>query len=204
MASLRFSRDRRGYEHFYLVESLSPRRGKARERILFWFRTPPNVKVGREPFADHVRRALEAQNPGISFDWDRLLATPIPPPAAGVERWREKRRAMRAPRLAAEAEAAAELEEAAMPSGIEIVQSLPDTEPEPSEPSPPEVAAGPPSQGSPPTPGRRRNRRRGGRRHRPASTGITPSPGPQDGAVEAGPGSSGNEGNEEDDQSQGD
>ena len=102
---LRFSRDKRGYEHFYLIQPSQARRGKGRPRVLYWFRTPPNVKVGREPFAEHVRRALEAQNPEVRFDWDALVATPIPPPDA--DHWRERRRAARAAKRAAEAESGA-------------------------------------------------------------------------------------------------
>jgi hypothetical protein len=99
-AVLRFSRDRRGYEHFYLVQPASQRRGKGPARILYWFRTPPGVKVGRPPFDDEMRRRIEAQNPGVLFDWPRLLETPIPPPSADVERWRERRRAEKAEKAA--------------------------------------------------------------------------------------------------------
>jgi hypothetical protein len=95
---LKFTRDRRGYEHFQLVEPLPARRGKTRQRLLYWFRSPPNVKVGREPFDDQVMRALEAQNPGVRFDWDKLRSTPIP--SAEPEYWRERRRAERAARQA--------------------------------------------------------------------------------------------------------
>jgi hypothetical protein len=105
MAFLRFSRDTRGYEHFYLVHPTTNRRGKVRPRLLYWFRTPPNVKVGRLPFDDAVRRALEAQNPDIQFDWPTILDTPIPPPVE-PERWRERRRFERAARQAAAEEAA--------------------------------------------------------------------------------------------------
>ena len=73
MPFLKFSRDKRGYENYYLFE------GKGRPRLLFWFRTPPQVKVGRAPFSDDVRKMVEAQNPGMTFDWPRLMATPIPP-----------------------------------------------------------------------------------------------------------------------------
>jgi hypothetical protein len=94
---LKFSRDKRGYEHFSLVEPSNGRRGKSsRPRVLFWFRTPPQIKVGREPFPDDVRRAVEAQNPGLTFDWARLMATPIP--SADAEHWRERRRAEKAAR----------------------------------------------------------------------------------------------------------
>lgn len=87
------------------MQPSSARRGKSRPRILYWFRTPPNVKVGREPFAEYVRRALETQNPDVRFDWDALVATPIPPPE--TDRWRERRRAQRAAKRVAEAESAA-------------------------------------------------------------------------------------------------
>jgi hypothetical protein len=97
---LKFSRDKRGYEHFSIIEPGTPRRGRPqRPRLLFWFRTPPQVKVGRLPFTDDVRRAIEAQNPGVRFDWPRLLATPIPPPDA--EHWRERRRIEKAAKQAA-------------------------------------------------------------------------------------------------------
>jgi hypothetical protein len=102
MAFLRFHRDKRGYEHFYLVEATTNRRGKSRARVLYWFRTPPNVKVGREPFDDDVRRALEAQNPGVQFDWQKISETPIP--SADAERWRERRRLERATRSARRAQ----------------------------------------------------------------------------------------------------
>jgi hypothetical protein len=93
LAYLKFSRDRRGYEHFYLVQPAA--RGKARPRVLYWFRTPPGVKIGRPPFDPEMRRALEAQYPDVAFDWEAIARTPIPPPAE-PERWRERRRVERA------------------------------------------------------------------------------------------------------------
>ena len=93
MAYLKFSRDKRGYEHFYLVQPSN--RGKSRPRVLYWFRTPPGVKVGRSPFDPDMRRALEAQNPDVEFDWEAITHTPIPPPVE-PERWRERRRVERA------------------------------------------------------------------------------------------------------------
>jgi hypothetical protein len=97
-ALLRFSRDRRGYEHFSLVQP--DRHGKGPGRILYWFRSPPGIKVGRAPFDDELKRKLEAQNPGVTFDWTKLLATPIPPPTAELERWRERRQVERAEKAA--------------------------------------------------------------------------------------------------------
>ena len=89
MAYLKFSRDKRGYEHFCLVQP--PNRGKGRPRVLYWFRTPPGIRVGRSPFDPDVRRALEAQNPDVAFDWKAITHTPIPPPVE-AEQWRERRR----------------------------------------------------------------------------------------------------------------
>src|SRR5206468_1023683 len=106
MPVLRFTRDRRGYEHFQLVQAGTNRRETAKTRILYWFRSPPNVRVGRKPFDDAVRAALEQHNPGVEFDWTQILSTPIP--SAEAEHWRERRRQERAARQSAVDEAAVE------------------------------------------------------------------------------------------------
>lgn len=98
MAFFRFNRDKRGYEHFYLVEPVTNRRGKSRTRVLYWYRTPPNIRVGRAPFDEDVQRALEAQNPTVAFDWRKIVDAPIP--SADVEKWRERRRVERAEKAA--------------------------------------------------------------------------------------------------------
>lgn len=98
MAFLRFTRDNRGYEQFSLVEPTTNRRGKSRSRLLYWYRTPPNVRVGREPFDESVRRALETQNPDVQFDWRKIVETPIP--SAETDHWRERRRVEKAERAA--------------------------------------------------------------------------------------------------------
>jgi hypothetical protein len=75
------------------------RRGKPlKPRVLYVFRTPPGVKIGREPFDESVRRALEAQHPGIVFDWEKLSNIPMPSP--DVEYWRERRRIEKAAKQA--------------------------------------------------------------------------------------------------------
>ena len=108
MPFVRVSRDKRGYETIYLVHT-SQRRGRPpATRVLYAFRTPPGVRVGREPFDAEVRRTVEAQNPGVEFDWPRLSNIPAPPP--DVEHWRERRRAEKAAKQARREE---ELEEAA-------------------------------------------------------------------------------------------
>lgn len=168
MPFLRFSRDKRGYENFYLVQSTT-RRGKVRNRILYWFRTPPGVKVGRLPFDDHMRRVLEAQYPDVAFDWQQLIDTPIPPPAPDVERWRERRRLERAAKQEAAAEAAAESAEAASQAEA-VIEAATEAAIEAEAPLPSPAAAAPtlPMTDGAPPPARRR-RRRGGRRGRPGA-----------------------------------
>jgi hypothetical protein len=124
VAYLKFSRDKRGYEHFYLLQPAN--RGKARPRMLYWFRTPPGVKVGRSPFDPEMRRALEAQNPAVVFDWEAITQTPIPPPAE-PERWRERRRMERAGR-AAETEEAASADAGEEPAKSRLVTVEPTEE----------------------------------------------------------------------------
>jgi len=168
MAFLRFTRDKRGYEHFYLVQPTTNRRGKVRTRILYWFRTPPNVKVGRQPFDDALRRALEAQNPGVAFDWQKIVDTPIP--SADAEKWRERRRAERAERVGRQMEnEAEEAEEAAgeSPHAEDEPASSEQTSEAPPADVPDVRAAQPDEQQQQQEEQRRRRRRRRGRRGRP-------------------------------------
>jgi hypothetical protein len=49
------------------------RRGGSRTRILYWFHTPPGVKVGRSLLDPETRRTIEALYPDLEFDWPRIL-----------------------------------------------------------------------------------------------------------------------------------
>lgn len=51
----------------------SGRKGKGRTRILYWFRTPPGVRVGRAALDEEAIRLIEANNPNLEFDWTRIL-----------------------------------------------------------------------------------------------------------------------------------
>ena len=75
MPFLRFSRDRRGYENTFLLHAARPRGERDRPRLLYWFRTPPHLKVGRTPFDEEAIRLLEDAHPEVEFDWSRLLET---------------------------------------------------------------------------------------------------------------------------------
>jgi hypothetical protein len=166
MAFFRFNRDRRGYEHFYLVEPVTNRRGKTRPRVLYWYRSPPNVRVGRVPFDEEVRRALEAQNPGVAFDWKKIVDAPIP--SADVEKWRERRRLEKAEKARLRSAAVSVVDEATQDAaaGPDELESGP----EDSQPvdGATEVAAGAPAI-------RKRRRRRRGRGDSPQTTELAPA-----------------------------
>lgn len=101
---MRFNRDKRGYETTSLVEAGGRRRGRGPgQRLLYWFRTPPGVRVGRAPIDQDAIRLLEQHNPDVEFDWTRILKEPPPEPVRrerdGRERDRRERRDARpAPR----------------------------------------------------------------------------------------------------------
>src|SRR4029079_1050320 len=71
---LRFTRDKRGYENTFVVHTGGGRRrGKPRARILYWFRTPPGVRLGRAALDEAAIRLIEEHNPDVEFDWTRIL-----------------------------------------------------------------------------------------------------------------------------------
>ena len=74
MLSLRVTRDKRGYEHIYLIAD-SRRRGRADSRLVYWCRMPGGLRVGREPFDPDTRAVLERGNPDLMFDWPALTKT---------------------------------------------------------------------------------------------------------------------------------
>jgi hypothetical protein len=65
---LRVIRDKRGYETTYLMHLYrdGPRQ---RSKILYVFRTPGGVRVGRDPLEPDVLRQIESQYPDIQFNW---------------------------------------------------------------------------------------------------------------------------------------
>jgi hypothetical protein len=124
--AVRFSRDKRGYEYVYLVHTPTKRGKPGRSRVLYWYRTPPGIRLGRKPFDDEVRRTLERQNPGVVFDWDAIVSTPMPPPDM-TEYWRERRRAekaAKAERRAAEAEESAQAQSEARTAAEAAVDTV--------------------------------------------------------------------------------
>ena len=112
MPFLRFSRDKRGYEHTYLVQAHEPawQAGSSPRPLLV---SDAARRSGRAaPFDDEVRRTLEAQNPGVTFDWEALVVDADFPPQE-PEHWRERRRAEQAAKQARRGEEGSEAAETA-------------------------------------------------------------------------------------------
>jgi hypothetical protein len=65
---LRVIRDKRGYETTYLMHWFRDG-NRQRTRILYAFRTPGGVRVGRDPLEPAVLREIESQHPDIAFEW---------------------------------------------------------------------------------------------------------------------------------------
>jgi len=97
---LKFDRDRRGYESTFLLHAARAA-GPGQPRLLYWFRSPPHVKIGRAAFDEDAIRLLEQQHPEVEFDWDRILTArpPVAPdardPREGRPRGKPERRASR-------------------------------------------------------------------------------------------------------------
>jgi hypothetical protein len=90
---LRVIRDKRGYETTYLMHWLRDG-NRQRSRILYVFRTPSGVRVGRESLEPDVLREIETRHPGISFDWKTLFANQqLVESSADTRRPRKRKRA---------------------------------------------------------------------------------------------------------------
>ncbi|HTM34140.1 MAG TPA: hypothetical protein VL263_22670 [Vicinamibacterales bacterium] len=71
MPFLRLTRDRRGFEHTFLLHADAP---GLPPRVLYWYRTAPGVLIGRPALDEEAIRAIEEQHPHIEFDWPAILA----------------------------------------------------------------------------------------------------------------------------------
>ncbi len=72
MPFLKFSLDKRGNEITSIVYQ-GRRQAKGHPRILYWFRTPPGIRVGRAAIDEDAIRVLEESHPDLQFDWPRIL-----------------------------------------------------------------------------------------------------------------------------------
>ena len=97
MPFLKLTRDRRGFEHTYLLHADAP---GERPRILYWYRTAPDVAIGRPALDEEAIRQIEDQHPLIDFDWPAILALrdAMAPEDEVAPQGREARRERRADR----------------------------------------------------------------------------------------------------------
>ena len=131
MPFLRFSRDQRGYESTYLCHTFR-RGGKQEFRVLYWFRTPPNVKVGRLALDPVAIRAIEESNPDLRFDWGKILEVKPPPPPPDYGRAGPDRRRRGPNTSAASAPSVSESGSAPLPNAPPEPVAVVDTRAEPS------------------------------------------------------------------------
>ena len=68
MPFLRVIRDKRGYETTYLMHWFRDG-ARQRSRILYVFRSPGGVRVGRQVLEPEVLREIERHHPDVEFDW---------------------------------------------------------------------------------------------------------------------------------------
>lgn len=173
MPSVRFSRDKRGYEYVYLMHTPTRRGKPGRSQVLYWYRTPPGVLIGRKPFSEDVQRMLEAQNPGVAFDWPAIISTPMPPPDM-TEFWRERRRAAKA----AKQQSRSQDEDESQSDETQSAETSDAVEPTTESATPGDLQANAQTGGDDPAPesagedagARKRRRRRGGGRRRKGGT----------------------------------
>lgn len=92
-------RDKRGYETTYLMH-LYREGQRQRSKILYVFRTPGGVRVGRDPLEPDVLRQIEAQYPDIAFNWALVRESQQLIETAAEPRRRRPRREEEAPAAA--------------------------------------------------------------------------------------------------------
>jgi len=84
---LRVIRDKRGYETTYLMH-LYREGHRQRSRILYVFRSPGGVRVGRSSLDPDVLQEIEAQHPDIAFDWKEVRQSQLHVEMSGEPRRR--------------------------------------------------------------------------------------------------------------------
>ena len=100
MPFLRVIRDKRGYETTYLMDWYRDG-ARQRSRVLYVFRTPGGVRVGRDSLDPAVLREIEARYPDVVFDWKSVLGNrQVIDSAPEIRRPRRKKRAEAEPESA--------------------------------------------------------------------------------------------------------
>jgi hypothetical protein len=78
---IRQTRDKRGFEQTYVMHAYHQGQGgPGRARVLYLFRSPANLRIGRTALDAEVMEALEHTHPDLSFDWGSISREVAPPP----------------------------------------------------------------------------------------------------------------------------
>lgn len=118
MPFLRVIRDKRGYETTYLMHWC--REGnRQHSRILYVFRTPGGIRVGREALEADVLKQIEAHHPDIEFDWNAVFHNQQIVESATEPRRPRKRTPVEAPAESRPAQPQQPAPRPAIPSKIE-------------------------------------------------------------------------------------
>ena len=83
MPYLRYSRNKKGYENTYVLHAS---RTGGRPEVLYLFRTPPNIKVGRGALDSEALSAIESAHPELNFDWGKMRRDRPKPAAPSVRK----------------------------------------------------------------------------------------------------------------------
>jgi hypothetical protein len=73
---IRVTRDKRGYESTLVMHAYRGTNGGQRGRVLYLFRSPSHVHLGRRALDTEVMEALEHTHPDLNFDWASLVRDP--------------------------------------------------------------------------------------------------------------------------------
>jgi hypothetical protein len=98
---IRYTRDKRGYECTLVMHAYRPTQGPQRTRVLYLFRSPSHLKIGRQALDAEVAEALEHTHPDLSFNWSALVregVTERPEPRTRPARPDRRQRADVAPK----------------------------------------------------------------------------------------------------------
>jgi hypothetical protein len=94
---IRYSRDKRGYETTVVQHAYRSAQGSQRSRVLYMFRTPSNLRVGRRSLDEEVMEALEHTHPDLAFDWTTLQREIVGERSEYRDRDREREHVRRPP-----------------------------------------------------------------------------------------------------------
>lgn len=89
MPFLRVTRDRHGHETTLLLHAAAP---GERPRVLYVYRTAPDVRIGRQALDEEAIRLIEERHPDVDFDWTHLIETASVVGAEPERRVKKRRR----------------------------------------------------------------------------------------------------------------